>query len=123
MRIVAETGGGRRNADGVEHLDGAALGVGTGNAIVPADRLGQLIADGEDRIERTHRLLEDHGDALAADGAQLRGAGGQQILALEEDLAAEHARGWRRQQTEDREGRDALAAAGLADEAEDFAGA
>ena len=35
-----------------------------------AARLGDLLADGEDRIERGHRLLEDHADAVAADRAQ-----------------------------------------------------
>jgi hypothetical protein len=34
---------------------------------VRADRLGQLPADGQHRVERGHRLLEDHGDAVAAD--------------------------------------------------------
>ena len=32
-----------------------------------ADRLGDLLADREHRIERAHRLLEDHADAPAAD--------------------------------------------------------
>ena len=32
-------------------------------------RLGHLLADGEHRIERAHRLLEDHADAGAADAA------------------------------------------------------
>jgi hypothetical protein len=31
------------------------------------DDFGDLIADGVDRIERRHRLLEDDGDLLAAD--------------------------------------------------------
>jgi hypothetical protein len=29
-----------------------------------ADRLDDLMADGEDRIERRHRVLEDHGGDL-----------------------------------------------------------
>ena len=30
-------------------------------------RLGDLLADGVDRVEARHRLLEDHGDVVAAD--------------------------------------------------------
>ena len=36
---------------------------------VHARDLGDLVADGEDRVERGHRLLEDHRDAVAADRA------------------------------------------------------
>ena len=38
---------------------------------VRADRLADLRLDGEDRIERRHRLLEDQADTRAADRAQL----------------------------------------------------
>ena len=31
------------------------------------ERLGDLTADGEDRVQARHRLLEDHGDLVAAD--------------------------------------------------------
>ena len=33
--------------------------------------LHQLVADGIERIEGSHRLLEDHGDIPAADAPQL----------------------------------------------------
>ena len=33
------------------------------------DGLGHLQADRQRRVERRHRLLEDHGDLVAADGA------------------------------------------------------
>ena len=35
------------------------------------DHLGDLVADAVDRIQRAHRILEDHRDLLAADVAQL----------------------------------------------------
>lgn len=38
---------------------------------MPADRFDQLIADRIERIERCHRLLEDHADLAAADLVQL----------------------------------------------------
>ena len=53
--------------------------------------LRQLRADGEDRVERGGRVLEDHGDAAPAHcGSSPRAGMGQQVLALE------HARGRRR---------------------------
>ena len=42
------------------------------DALVPHDRLGDLLADREDRVERRHRLLEDHRDLGAAHLAQRR---------------------------------------------------
>ena len=37
-----------------------------------ADGLGHLVADGLQRVERGHRLLEDHADVAAADRAHAR---------------------------------------------------
>src|SRR5215471_15340328 len=37
----------------------------------PPDRLGHLVADGLGRVQRGERVLEDHGDVVAADLAQL----------------------------------------------------
>ena len=56
------------------------------------DGLADLAADGEDRIERGHRLLEDHRDPRAANRAHLGLAQIQQILTLEDDLAADDSR-------------------------------
>ena len=44
------------------------------------DGLADLAADGEDRVERGHRLLEDHRDLRAANMAHLGFAELQQIL-------------------------------------------
>src|SRR4030042_2309522 len=33
--------------------------------LMELDRLLDLVADGEDRVERSHGLLEDHGDAVS----------------------------------------------------------
>src|SRR5690348_15535733 len=66
-----------------------------------AHHLRDLIADGEHRVERGHRLLEDHGDAVAANAANARVVEPQELLALEVNRAAR------------------LDAAGLLDEAED----
>ena len=59
------------------------------------DRLGDLQADRQRRIERGHRLLEDHGDLVAADGADAGVVELQEVLAVEEHLAALDAAGRR----------------------------
>ena len=65
-------------------------------------------------------LLEDHRDAVAADLAQLRVRQREQVAAVEHDAARLHAAG-PRDEPQDRQRRDALAAAGLADDAQDLA--
>ena len=64
--------------------------------------VGDLPADGADRIERGPRVLEDHGDASAADRREI---GGQKINALEQRLPASDAPGGL-EQPHDRIGRD-----------------
>jgi hypothetical protein len=52
---------------------------------VAEQRLGDLVADGEERIEARHRLLEDHRDVVAAHLAHLFRQR-QNIAAVEHDL-------------------------------------
>ena len=52
-------------------------------ALVHPDRLRHLVADREQRVQRGHRVLQDHGDALAAHAAHLGVGFLQQVLALE----------------------------------------
>jgi hypothetical protein len=85
-------------------------------------RLGDLQPDGEQRVERGHRLLEDHRDVAAANLAHLFVVEIEQALAVERDLAA-GAPGEPRQQPHDRERRDRLAGAGFADDGDDLAAA
>src|SRR5205809_93997 len=85
-------------------------------------RLDHLRVDAQHRIERHHRVLEDHGDAVAADLAQLLLGLADQILAMQADLALDDA-AWGVDQAQHREAGDRLARAGLADEAEDAAAA
>ncbi len=63
-----------------------------------ADLLGHLPADGHHRIERRHRVLEDHGDVAAAPPAHRLRRLLQQINAVEKDAAA----GGRRHRAADR---------------------
>ncbi|MNT71665.1 hypothetical protein D3C72_2101750 [compost metagenome] len=83
--------------------------------------LGDLIADGHQRIEGRQRILEDDRDRLATKRPQRLLAGGENIHSLEMDFAgADFDHG--RQQTHDRIGGHGLSRTGLADDAEDFPG-
>ena len=111
------------DADGFEKLHGAGA---KGRAIeVEMETQGfrDLGADGEERIERRQRILEDRADvAPAHDGARLvapRMADGAQGAALEADRAAGDPT--RRLEAEDGRAERRLARAGLAHEAMDLA--
>jgi hypothetical protein len=85
---------------------------------VQQEDLAQLPADGVHRIQRGHRLLEDHADAGAADALHLLRRQGREVEPVEQHLAALDAAHRLRQQAHDGEGGHALAAAGFADDAE-----
>jgi hypothetical protein len=95
----------------------AAAGVRGAHPLMALDRLDDLVADRVGRIERGHRLLEDHGEPRTAQVAQLGRRDLQEVAALELDLAADR-RVLRRQQPHDGERGHALAASRLADQAE-----
>src|SRR5207249_7897463 len=97
-------------------------GVAASQALVEPNGLGDLLAHREDRIERGHRLLEDHRDFLAADLAHLRRRQVQEVPAVVEDLAFDDAAGRLGDQPHDAEGGHALAAARLAHHAQRLAG-
>ena len=79
---------------------------------VHPDRLGDLVADREQRVQRGHRVLQDHRDPLAADVAHLGVGFLDQILALEQHPAADDPRR-RRQHPQDGQRERALAGARL----------
>src|SRR5207248_9548074 len=87
---------------------------------VQANRLAELVTDLRDRVQARHRVLEDHGDLVAADLAQPLRRRRQEVLALPERGAGGHRRALR-VQPHDREAGDALPRAGLADDAERLA--
>ena len=87
VRIGAEPAHGLGQADEMQKLDGAALRLARPQALVQKKRLGDLLLDRVQRIERGHRLLEHHGDAIAADLAQHRLRRADQLLAVERDAA------------------------------------
>ena len=62
VRILPQASLGLRDMHQPQHFDRAKPSFGLGHVIVMDDGFGELTLDGEHRIERTHRLLEDHRD-------------------------------------------------------------
>ena len=121
VRVALEPVLGLGDAHHLEQLDGPGPGVVLRLLPVGRDGLGHLLLDGEDRVEAGHRVLEDHRDVAAADLPHVVLADGHEVLAVEQHPATlDHARRLG-QQAHDREVGHALAAPGLADEAEALA--
>src|SRR5690606_15836551 len=119
--ILVDPPFGRRDAHRAQHLDGLGARRGLVELLVQAQRLADLVADGIDRVQRGHRLLEDHRDLVAADAPQRRFVARGEVRAAQADRAALDAAG-RRHQPHDRQGGHALAAAGFAYQAQRLAG-
>ncbi len=73
MRIARQNVGGIGYADLHEHAQRLAARRREVHLLVQPDRFGDLLTDGKDRVQRRHRLLEDHRDLRAADRAHRRG--------------------------------------------------
>src|SRR5881628_3262254 len=85
-------------------------------------RFRDLIAYREHRIERRHRLLEDHGDLIAAHGAELGRGEREEIAAFELDQApGEDVSRRLRHEPENRKGGDRFPAPRFADDTEGLA--
>src|SRR5674536_242848 len=116
-RIVGRPLLGVGDPDEREQIDGPTAGRRAGNVtMVGPDALGDLPADAIHRVRRRHRVLEDHGDLLAADLAHVLVRETDQLLPAEAHRAGDPGR--LRQQAYDGETGDRLAGAGLADDAE-----
>jgi hypothetical protein len=121
VRVLIELALGLGQADQLQHLERLGPRLAFAFVLVEDDRLGDLAADAGDRVERGHRLLEDHRDVVAADPAQrLRpltdevdaGAGAAaKADGARDDPAAGHVG-----EAKERHRRDRLARAALADQ-------
>ena len=67
----------------MQQLDRARARLLVGHAEMDLQRFGDLQPDGQDRVERGHRLLEDHRDVAAAEIAHML------VVEIEEDAAVE----------------------------------
>ena len=118
VRIVVEASCSVRNTDLLEELDRAlARGVLLHVEVAP-QRLRDLRSDLERRVQRRHRVLEDHRHLAAAHVLELAVAELRQVAPVEHDRAVDDLRRRLGDEAHDRESRDRLAAAGLADDAE-----
>jgi hypothetical protein len=113
---------GRRDPDARQRGGGARAGGALRDALVRADRLDHLRVDPQDRIERRHRVLEDHRDPPAAQAPQRALGKADEFLALEPDRPGRDASG-RVDEAEDREAGDGLAGARFPDEPQHLAAA
>jgi hypothetical protein len=85
---------------------------------VKQDGFGDLVPDSEYRVEAGHRLLEDHRDLPASNMPHPVRRHLEKVNALEQNLASGDLAGRNVDQAHDRVCRDALATAGLADQAD-----
>src|SRR6185437_12340384 len=120
VRVLAEPAAGGADADLLEQEDGALARRAALAAAMAQERLLELIADRVGRIERGHRLLEDHRHAVAADVFHAPRGEPEEIGAGEGEAACRALRPLR-QEVHDGERGQRLAAAGFADDAEGLA--
>ena len=81
VRVGVDAALGLGDADERQELDDPRPRLRLREAAVEAQRLGELGADPVERVERGHRLLEDHGDLLAADAVELAFRQAEHLLA------------------------------------------
>src|SRR5205814_1434024 len=105
------------DADLLEQSDGPRTRVGSRQALVASQRLRDLLADGERRVEAPDRLLEHHADAAAADVREGRLVELGEVGTFEHHAPVGDPAALGSDQAEDAEGGDGLAAARLTDEA------
>ena len=120
MRECVEPAARRGDLHLFEQFERALPCVASAEPAAPAQHLGDLRADPHDRIERGHRLLEDHRHVAAAMCAPGLARPAGQFVTEHGDAPCLNGQR-RRQQAHHRERQHALAAAGFADDAEHLA--
>jgi hypothetical protein len=107
-----------RDGDHLEQLENLRSRRAPADAVVRAQDARELVLDGEHRVQRRHRVLEDHRHVLPADALQDVRVGADELGAAVADRPAHVGC---RQQTEDRHHRHRLARARLAHDGERLA--
>lgn len=72
-----------RHAHFLQRANGALHRLGARHVLVDEQRFDELFLDAQIRVQRGHRVLENHRDALAANLVQLRLTHREQIRAVE----------------------------------------
>ena len=88
VRVVVGAPARLRDADLLEQLDRRALAPPCVEPEVRLERLADLPPDRQHRVQRRHRVLEDHRDLPAADRPQLGVRAAEQVAAFEQRLPA-----------------------------------
>jgi hypothetical protein len=107
---------GVRQADHGGEFDGSRGGLTPAQPVVQPRRFGQLPPDAHQRVESGERLLEDHGETVAAQLRQGAVGAADQLRAVEPDAAG--GLGAVRQQSEHGQRGERLARTGRADQPE-----
>src|SRR6185437_11993783 len=89
VRIALGTLGGTGDPDELEQLDRPRPRLPLRHVLMHLDGLRHLPADGVDRVERGHRVLEDHRDPPAADLLERTLREAEQLPAAETDGAGD----------------------------------
>ena len=119
MWVIPHAPFGIRDADRLEQLDGTVPGLALGHVSVGADHLRDLVADAIHGIERRHRILKDHRDALAAHGSKPLIVELHEVLTVEPNAPRDRRVGRPGEPEHGLRG-DALARAGFAYDRQDF---
>ena len=121
MRVLLELALRLRDAHELEHLQRERTRLGAALLLVQHHRFGDLVPHPEHRVQRGHRLLEDHRDLVAADVAERRGRLLRHVhhaaaAAPEPDRAGDDAPAGGVGEPQQRHGRDRLPRARFADQ-------
>ncbi len=122
MRITVEEGRRLGQMDGVHLLRRDIAPYPLAAMAEALQMLGELLADGQHRVERRHRLLRNEGDILAQESPVSLVRQGHEIGAAEFERARRHVED-ARQEPRDDAADHALAGARFADQAQHLAGA
>jgi hypothetical protein len=98
VRIIVDAAFGIGNTDFIEEPDRAPQRFGLAQPLMQPQHLGNLLADRVHRVKRTHRLLEDHADLVAAHGPQRVLIGPRKILPAEHHAAGNARSRWKEPQ-------------------------
>ena len=122
VRIGAEPVLGVANTDQAQQFERARARRRRRHVLVDQQYLGDLLIERVQRVQRGHRLLEDHRDPVAAHLPQPRRRRPDHLLAVEADAALRRVRGGRvGEQLQDGQRRDRLARAAFADQGQRLA--
>ena len=111
-----------RDAHPAQHLERPRAAFLARGVAVFADHLRDLVADPQGGVERCHRLLKDHRDPVSAQLPQGSRIRREQVFSLKDRRAAFDPERCAREQTHQRQRRQAFAAAGFADDAKRLPG-